>query len=138
MVACPFNIPGYTYDRALNPLVQKCTLCHPRLQEGKLPGCVEACPTGALVFGKRKDLVKIAWDRITAHPERYQNHVYGEHEMGGTAWMTISGAEFKEVGLNEDLGTKPPANIRLERSEPCPWLWHLACPAWRRVRDHQA
>lgn len=76
------------------------------LQEGKLPGCVEACPTGALVFGKRKDLVKIAWDRITAHPERYQNHVYGEHEMGGTAWMTISGAEFKEVGLNEDLGTK--------------------------------
>ena len=106
MVACPFNIPGYTYDRALNPLVQKCTLCHPRLQEGKLPGCVEACPTGALVFGKRKDLVKIAWDRITAHPERYQNHVYGEHEMGGTAWMTISGAEFKEVGLNEDLGTK--------------------------------
>ena len=48
MVACPFNIPGYTYDRALNPLVQKCTLCHPRLQEGKLPGCVEACPTGAL------------------------------------------------------------------------------------------
>ena len=67
---------------------------------------MEACPTGALVFGKRKDLVKIAWDRITAHPERYQNHVYGEHEMGGTAWMTISGAEFKEVGLNEDLGTK--------------------------------
>ena len=58
------------------------------------------------MFGKRKDLVKIAWDRITAHPERYQNHVYGEHEMGGTAWMTISGAEFKEVGLNEDLGTK--------------------------------
>ena len=34
MVACPFNIPGYTYDSALNPLVQKCTLCHPRLQEG--------------------------------------------------------------------------------------------------------
>ena len=57
-------------------------------------------------YRKRKDLVKIAWDRITAHPERYQNHVYGEHEMGGTAWMTISGAEFKEVGLNEDLGTK--------------------------------
>ena len=53
-----------------------------------------------------KDLIKIAWDRITAHPERYQNHVYGEHEMGGTAWMTISGAEFKEVGLNKNLGTK--------------------------------
>lgn len=109
MIACPFNIPGYTYERALNPLVQKCTMCHPRLQEGKLPGCVEACPTGALIFGKRKDLVKIAWDRITEHPERYQDHVYGEHEMGGTAWMTISGAPFKEVGLNEELGTKAAA-----------------------------
>ena len=90
------------------------------------------------MFGKRKDLVKIAWDRITAHPERYQNHVYGEHEMGGTAWMTISGAEFKEVGLNEDLA---PSRRRIygwsarSRAHGC---GHLACPAWRRVRDHQA
>ena len=106
MVACPFNIPGYTYDRPLNPLVQKCTLCHPRLQEGKLPGCVEACPTGALVFGKRADLVRIAWERINAAPERYQRHVYGEHEMGGTAWLTVSGASFEQVGLNEHLGDK--------------------------------
>lgn len=106
MVAYSFDIPGYTYDRTLNPPVQKCALCYPRLQEGKLPGCVEACSTGALVFGKRKDLVRIMWDRITAHPERYQSHVYGEHEMGGTAWMTISGAEFKGVGLNKDLGIK--------------------------------
>jgi len=106
MVACPFNIPGYTYDRALNPLVQKCTMCHPRLQEGKLPGCVEACPTGALVFGKRSDLIRVAWERINANPERYQKHVYGEHEMGGTAWMTISGVPFSEVGLNENLGSK--------------------------------
>lgn len=106
MIACPFNVPGYTYDRALNPLVQKCTLCHPRLQEGKLPGCVEACPTGALVFGKRKDLLRIAWERIYAAPRRYQHHVYGEREMGGTAWMTVSAAPFAEVGLDEHLGDK--------------------------------
>lgn len=110
MIACPFNIPGYTYDRALNPLVQKCTLCHPRLQEGKLPGCVEDCPTGALVFGKRKDLIRIARERILKNPQRYQDHVYGEHEMGGTAWMTISGAPFTAVGLDEKLGTKPAAD----------------------------
>lgn len=106
MVACPFNIPGYTYDKALNPLVQKCTLCHPRLQEGKLPGCVEGCPTGALVFGKRKDLLRVAWERIRTNPARYQDHVYGEHEMGGTAWMVISGASFTAVGLDEHLGTQ--------------------------------
>lgn len=106
MVACPFNIPGYTYDKALNPLVQKCTLCHPLISEGKLPACVSTCPSGALIFGKRTDLLNIARKRLLDSPSRYQNHIYGEHEMGGTAWMTLSAAPFKEVGLNEELGTK--------------------------------
>ncbi len=110
MVACPFNIPGYTYDSAFNPLVQKCTLCHPRLEQGLLPGCVDACPTGALVYGKRKDLIRIAWDRINADKGRYQTHLYGEHEMGGTAWMILSGASFTNVGLDEKLGNQPAAD----------------------------
>lgn len=107
MVACPFNIPGYTYDKALNPLVQKCTLCHPLISEGKLPACVDICPTGALLFGKRKELLQIARQRLLDAPTRYQDHIYGEHEMGGTAWMTISAAPFKAVGLDENLGTRP-------------------------------
>lgn len=106
MVACPFNIPGYTYNKVLAPVVQKCTMCHDRQQQGQIPGCVEVCPTGALLFGKRKDLLKIAHQRINEHPERYVDHVYGEHEMGGTAWLTISNVRFEEVGLREDLGTK--------------------------------
>jgi Fe-S-cluster-containing dehydrogenase component len=64
MIACPFEIPTYEYDKALTPRVMKCTMCHPRVQEGKLPGCVEACPTEALTFGKREDLLKIARERI--------------------------------------------------------------------------
>ena len=106
MVACPFNIPGYTYNKVLAPVVQKCTMCHDRQQQGLIPGCVEVCPTGALLFGKRKDLLKIAHQRINEHPERYIDHVYGEHEMGGTAWLTLSNVRFEEVGLREDLGTK--------------------------------
>ncbi len=109
MVACPFNIPAYTYDKVLNPVVRKCTMCHSRQQEGKLPGCVEACPTGALVFGKRKDLLAIARKRILDNPGRYVDHIYGEHEMGGTAWLTISGVDFASVGMREDLGTRPAA-----------------------------
>lgn len=110
MVACPFNIPAYDYHSALNPTVRKCTLCHPRLAEGKLPGCVEGCPTGALVFGKRSDLVRVAWERLNAHPDRYAQHVYGEHEMGGTAWMVISAAPQAKLGLADNLGTKPAAD----------------------------
>lgn len=106
MVACPFGIPAYEYDEPLTPRVMKCTMCAPRLAEGKLPGCVEACPKEALTFGPRDELIKIARNRIGAHPGKYIDHVYGENEMGGTSWMYISGEPFSRIGLREDLGTK--------------------------------
>jgi len=105
MVACPFNIPAYEYDKALTPRVMKCTLCHPRILEGKLPGCVEACPKEALTFGKRRELLNLAWDRIGANAGRYVEHVYGEREMGGTSWLTIAPKpSFAALGMDEGLG----------------------------------
>ncbi len=107
MIACPFEIPTYEYDKALSPRIMKCTMCHPRVVEGKLPGCVEACPNEALTFGKRNDLINIARERIRRYPDRYVNHIYGEHEMGGTSWLNISGVPFKQLGMREDLGVTP-------------------------------
>jgi hypothetical protein len=110
MIACPFEIPTYEYDKALTPRVMKCTLCHPRLLEGKLPGCVEVCPTEALTFGRREDLIRIARERIRRQPARYVDHIYGENEMGGTSWLYIAGTPFRELGMREDLGvTSAPA-----------------------------
>ena len=106
MVACPFEIPAYEYSEPLTPRVMKCTLCAPRLAEGKLPGCVERCPKEALTFGPREEIIKIARARIAAYPDRYVDHIYGETEMGGTSWMYISGEPFSEIGMREDLGTK--------------------------------
>jgi len=107
MIACPFEIPTYEYDQALTPRIRKCTMCHPRVIEGQLPGCVEACPMEALSFGKREDMIKIARERFRTYPDRYVNHIYGEHEMGGTSWLYVSGAPFKELGMREDLGITP-------------------------------
>ena len=107
MIACPFEIPTYEYDEALTPRVMKCTLCYPRLIEGKLPGCVESCPVEALTFGKRDQLLRIARARIRQHPDRYVDHIYGEHEMGGTSWLHLSSVPFHEIGMREDLGTTP-------------------------------
>ncbi len=107
MMACPFDVPTFEYNEAFNPRVQKCTLCQPRLEEGLLPGCVEICPTDALIFGERKKLLKIARNRIENHPDQYIDHIYGEHEMGGTSWLYLSGVPFKELGMKEDLGIKP-------------------------------
>lgn len=107
LIACPFNIPAYEYDKALEPRVMKCTMCHPRVVEGKLPGCVEACPMEALTFGKRGDLISIAKERIRKNPERYIDHIYGEQEMGGTNWLYITGEPFENLGMRTDLGVTP-------------------------------
>jgi Fe-S-cluster-containing dehydrogenase component len=36
-------------------IVEKCILCDHRLRENMLPACVDACPSGARVFGDLKD-----------------------------------------------------------------------------------
>lgn len=109
MIACPFEVPTYEYDEVLTPRVMKCTMCHPLITSGErdIPGCVEACPVEALTYGERDDLIKIARERIRKFPERYVDHVYGEHEMGGTNWLYVSGAPFDQVGMRTDLGTTP-------------------------------
>ena len=62
MIACPFYVPGFEYDEAWDPLVQKCTFCEPRLKEGKLPGCVEACPMDAAVRSIEQNQGPVAAD----------------------------------------------------------------------------
>lgn len=108
MVACPFEIPAYEYDRALEPRVRKCTMCWAtRLREGRAPACVGACPNEVMIFGKRSELLAIAHQKIMSQPERYVDHVYGEHEVGGTSWLYLSSVPFEHTGLPVDLGAAP-------------------------------
>lgn len=106
MAACPFNIPKYEYN-SWNPKVQKCNMCWERLKEGKKPACVEACPTRALLFGKKRELVEIARTRIYQNISKYVHQIYGEYEVGGTGWLYLSAVPFEQLGFRTDLGTIP-------------------------------
>jgi formate dehydrogenase iron-sulfur subunit len=106
MVACPFEIPKYEYD-ALAPRVRKCTFCAPRQAAGLKPACTEVCPSGALTFGKRGELLEVAKTRIYTNPDRYVHHVYGEHEAGGTSWLYISDIPFEKLALRTGIPEKP-------------------------------
>jgi Ni/Fe-hydrogenase subunit HybB-like protein/Fe-S-cluster-containing dehydrogenase component len=108
MVACPFQIPTYEFDNALNPQVRKCTLCAHRLADGGVPACVEICPPQCLTFGARKDLLALGHNKISAQPELYVDHVYGEHEVGGTSWLYISDRPFAEMALPALPSAPPP------------------------------
>lgn len=108
MMACPFERLSYEYDSKLTPRVAKCDLCMDRTREGKLPACVEMCPVEALTYGRRSELLKIAHQRIQDHPDRYVDHIYGEHEVGGTSWLYLADRPFEELGFPR-LGDKAPS-----------------------------
>ncbi len=89
MLACPYHVPRYQWaDRV--PYVRKCNWCRK---------CVGACPVGALTQGKREDMIKQAHRRINDHPDRYVNHVYGEHEAGGACQLILAGMDHSKLGL---------------------------------------
>ena len=108
MIACPFDVPGYEYNEALNPQVTKCTMCYDRItKEGGVPACVEVCPAETLRFGKRSELINLAHARIINNPGKYVDHIYGEYEVGGTSWLYLSAVPFDEIGLRTDIGKTP-------------------------------
>jgi molybdopterin-containing oxidoreductase family iron-sulfur binding subunit len=72
--ACPYHARRFNWQTPLVPaaeinpdqgylsnrirpqgVVEKCTFCLHRTREGRLPACLEACPTGARVFGNVLD-----------------------------------------------------------------------------------
>lgn len=73
VTACPYYVPsrwdggdGYygedltPYERAKRSrfnvgAMQKCNFCHHRIDEGRPPACVEACPAQALNYGDLED-----------------------------------------------------------------------------------
>ncbi len=106
MAACPFGIPKSQWDKPL-PLIQKCDFCADRQAKGEAPACGEACPTGALIFGKRKEMLSTAKGRLAADPSFVQ-HVYGETEAAGTSMLYISKVAFDKLGFPEVSDTNFP------------------------------
>jgi hypothetical protein len=110
MVACPFQVPAFEYQKALQPRILKCDFCHDRRGAGGLPACVEICPVEALTYGPREDLASVARTRIRQQPARYVSHVFGEYEVGGTDWLYLASIDFAQLKFPK-LGLRPAPGV---------------------------
>jgi formate dehydrogenase iron-sulfur subunit len=103
MVACPYGVPTYEWDKTI-PLVRKCILCDKRLAQGMPTACSEACPTGATQFGERAELLQEARRRQQESPDTYFPHILGEREAGGASVLFLAPKSFGELGFPTNLG----------------------------------
>jgi formate dehydrogenase iron-sulfur subunit len=106
IMACPFGVPKYQWDRAV-PVVGKCTMCADKVASGEPTACAAICPTGATKFGDREALLAEARSRIRDDPGKYVDHVYGVDEAGGTSVLMLSSVPFEELGLPTNVPRQP-------------------------------
>lgn len=108
---CPWEIPQRQsgvgiYLHVLpeymgNGVMYKCDLCAGRIAENKLPGCVEACPRGAMLIGRKDDIEKTAASRAA----QMNGYIYGKEQNGGTSTLYVSPVPFEEI--NKTMTKKP-------------------------------
>jgi len=65
--SCPYDIPRKKADGVM----VKCTLCIDRVSNGLQPACVKICPTGAMNFGERDEMVALAKERLEKIKAKY-------------------------------------------------------------------
>jgi len=96
---CPFGTP---HADLVSGTAKKCRMCLDRLDDGLKPACVSACPTGALDFGPREDMLVIARARKAAlASEGFTPRIYGETELGGLGVLYLLPEKASVYGLPE-------------------------------------
>jgi len=118
-VACPYNIPKFEWDDPY-PEIVKCQLCSHLIAKGEISACCSVCPTGASLFGPVAELQNETRRRLQMKPgklykfpvdsidsgkwhelkaAKYENHIYGQDELGGTQVIYMAGIPFEKLGL---------------------------------------
>ena len=88
IAGCPFNVPRLSKD---DSKAYKCTLCSDRVAVGLEPACVKTCPTQALSFGSKEEMLAQAEHRLVDLRERgfTKAAVYDPPGVGGTHVIAV-------------------------------------------------
>jgi formate dehydrogenase iron-sulfur subunit len=120
IAGCPFNIPRLSQK---DSKVYKCTLCSDRVAVGLEPACVKTCPTGAIVFGSKDDMLRHVEERIADLRERgfAKAGIYNPPGVDGTHVIyVLHHADKPEIynGLPKDPTIGPMVEIWKGATKP--------------------
>jgi formate dehydrogenase iron-sulfur subunit len=91
--------------------VYKCTLCSDRVSVGLEPACVKTCPTGAIHFGSKEEMLFQGQARLADLAERgFKNAaVYDPKGVGGThvVFVLPHGDKPELYGLPREPSVSP-------------------------------
>jgi formate dehydrogenase iron-sulfur subunit len=113
VAGCPFNIPRISKK---DNKAYKCTLCSDRVYHGLEPACVKSCPTGAIQFGTKEQMLDYGAHRVEKLNERgYENAgIYDPAGVGGTHVVyVLQHADKPEIysGLPKDPHISPTVEL---------------------------
>src|SRR5262247_1446474 len=88
VTGCPFDVPRISKK---DNKAYKCTLCSDRVSVGQAPACAKVCPTGAINFGTKEDMVAYGEKRAGELKERgfKEAGLYNPQGVGGTHVMYV-------------------------------------------------
>jgi Fe-S-cluster-containing dehydrogenase component len=102
VVACPFGVPELYIDRAI---MMKCDMCYDRTSIGKRPMCATVCPSQALFFGTREQILAL---RPQSTPTR--TFRFGEQVIRTRVNVMVPrrSAAPLHIDVTAAMGDKPP------------------------------
>ncbi len=105
--ACVYQVPGVSDITHVNDVGQKivqkdkshkCNAC--TFNERAVPACVSTCPSGALKFGSRAEVIQMAQKRLGQIKKDFPSaSIYGLEEFGGLRVITILRDKPESFGL---------------------------------------
>jgi formate dehydrogenase iron-sulfur subunit len=66
--SCPYDIPRQNLK---TKVMAKCTMCIDRTKNDRVPACVQSCPTSAMVFGDRSQILAKVEKRVQELKKSY-------------------------------------------------------------------
>ena len=113
VAGCPFNIPRISKK---DNRAYKCTLCSDRVYHGLEPACVKSCPTSAIMFGTKDQMLDYGAHRVEKLKQRgFDNAgIYDPAGVGGTHVVyVLHHADKTEIysGLPKDPHISPMVEV---------------------------